>query len=642
MTPSVQRTMWQILIRIGLLTAASRSSAGAPRITTDQDTVRLVSEHLDVRVSLRQPAFVSLGVDSLGLNEWGANSLRPPAPVSPPFHVRCETNPALRLEYSRSDQTAAHPGGWRIEVAERSIRLLSRWSEAEQPEALVLEFDPHRCHVTLLGLFNKDGSIRLPAVLHFPDQGSFRVTADGGADLALGYDARRAGEGYIKVTFPPATPARPRIEYRWEVAAIHPKLSSLEGDRRLNGFRRNWLNVLQVNPRLRVLANHAASDTCAFCLYEYADIARHSPLLVGNLGALDLVRQSLDRYLAGLAGYGLPGNIAFDTAGAQPTRDPPYLDSYPSLLIAAADYVAGSRDQVWLQRQYPRLKDWGDKLLAMGADGNGLFKYPYSGNSGSWSGKGDKRPSNWWDTIGFGHEDAYANALAHRALRGLEGLSARLGRTNDVARWRTAADKLRTAYFRAFYNPATGVLAGWRSADGQLHDYYFLFVNGIAIHYGLVAEEKANAIMDRLLEKMKAVGYTRFDLGLPGNLIPVARKDYAHLERRWGGGEKEDNSDGFQIYENGGATACFAYFTLAALYDLGRREQADRLLFPMLEAFAKGAFQGQAANGRSNDWKAWDGTPWGYEGFLVDNYYALLAVLTRESLDQTGAAPARH
>jgi hypothetical protein len=332
----------------------------------------------------------------------------------------------------------------------------------------------------------------------------------------------------------------------------------------------------------------------------------------------------------------------FDTPGAEPTRDPPYLDSYPSLLIAAADYVAGSREQAWLKRQYPRLKDWGDKLLAMDHDGNGLCEYPYSGNSGSWSGRTDKRPSNWWDTIGFGHEDAYANALAYRGLRGLEDLSAKLGQIKDVTRWRAAADKLRAAYLNAFYNPATGVLAGWRSADGQLHDYYFLFVNGIAIHYGLVPEEKANDIMDRLLKKMNAVGYTRFDLGLPGNLIPVARKDYVHLDHRWGGGEKEDNSDGFQIYENGGATACFAYFTLAALYDLGRRQEADGILFPMLEAFAKGAFQGQAANGRSNDWKAWDGTPWGYEGFLVDNYYALLAVLTRDGLDQTRPSPVQH
>ena len=599
----------------------------------------MASAWLEVRPSLRQPAFVSLRLDSLGLSQWGANSLRPPAPVPVSFEVRCETNSVLGLQYRRSAQPAAHPAGWRIEVAERSLRLLSRWSEAEKPEPLVLEFDPHRCHVTLLGLFNQDGSVRLPALMHFPDQGSFRITAEGAAGLALGYDARRAGEGYVKVTFPPATAASPRIEYHWEVAAVHPKLAGLEKDQRLDGFRRNWLNILQLNPRLRVLANHAGSDSCAFCLYEYADVARHSPLLVGNLSALDLVRQSLDRYLDGLAGYGLPGNVAFDMAGAQPTHDPPYLDSYPSLLIAAADYVDGKGDLTWLRRQYLGLKKWGGELLAMDRDGNGLFQYPYSGNSGSWSGKTDKRPSNWWDTIGFGHEDAYANALAYRALRGLADLSAKLGETEDAAHWRAAAEKLRGAYFKAFYNPATGVLAGWRSADGQLHDYYFLFVNGIAIHYGLVPRQEANAIMDRLLEKLKAVGYTRFDLGLPGNLVPVARKDYVDLNPRFGGGKKEDNSDGFQIYENGGATASFAYFTLAALYDLGRRQEADRLLFPMLEAFAKGGFQGQGANGMSNDWKAWDGTPWGYEGFLVDNYYALLAVLTRQGLDHTGGWP---
>ena len=121
----------------------------------------------------------------------------------------------------------------------------------------------------------------------------------------------------------------------------------------------------------------------------------------------------------------------------------------------------------------------------------------------------------------------------------------------------------------------------------------FLFVNGIAIHYGLVPKDKANAIMDRLLAKMKEVGYTRFDLGLPGNLVSVARKDYAHKEPRFGGGRREDNADGFQRYENGGATACFAYFTLAALYDLGRREEADRMLMPMLQAFEKGEFEGQ-------------------------------------------------
>jgi len=372
-------------------------------------------------------------------------------------------------------------------------------------------------------------------------------------------------------------------------------------------------------------------------LYEYADIALHTPPLAGNLTALDLVRQSLDRYLDGMPGYGLPGYVGFDMPG-EPSQDPPFLDSYPSLLIAAFDCVAGSKDETWLAARYDGLRGWTETLLATDRDGNGLFEYAYSGNSGSWSGRADKRPSNWWDCIGFGHEDAYANALAYRALRGMQTMARHLGKSEDADRYAAAADRLRTAYADAFYNPATGVLAGWRSADGQLHDYYFLFVNGIAICYDLVPRPMANAIMDRLLAKMQEVGYTRFDLGLPGNLVCVPRQDYVHLDRRWGGGEREDNADGFQIYENGGATACFAYFTLAALYKLDRRQEAESILFPLLEALERGGFSGRAASGMTYDWKAWDGAPWGYEGFLVDNYYVLLAVLTREQLDRTGAA----
>jgi hypothetical protein len=68
----------------------------------------------------------------------------------------------------------------------------------------------------------------------------------------------------------------------------------------------------------------------------------------------------------------------------------------------------------------------------------------------------------------------------------------------------------------------------------MLDENYFLFVNGIAIHYGLVPEKEANAIMDKLMAKMKEVGFTRFDLGLPGNLVSIARADYVHHDPRWG------------------------------------------------------------------------------------------------------------
>ena len=446
----------------------------------------------------------------------------------------------------------------------------------------------------------------------------------------LDYDARRAIGPFVKISFPPATKETPRVEYRWEATAIYPKLKGIENDPRFNGFRRNWLNILQVNPRLGVLANNSASDTCASCVMEYADIALHTPELADSLKASDLIRQLLDRYIAGHAGlwFSRLDRVRRRSCGRAKIR----FSSMPIriCLIGAADYVLGSGDRAWLEKNYPALRGWAEALLATDRDGNGLFEYELSGNSGSWPPELPFRPANWWDTVGFGHEDAYSNALAYRALRGMEKWPAIWARPTMPPA--TAPPPTNSARFivKTFYNPATGVLAGWKSADGQLHDYYFLFVNGIAIHYGLVPEDQANAIMDKLLAKMKEVGYTRFDLGLPGNLIPIARKDYVHLDPRWGGGQKEDNSDGFQIYENGGATACFAYFTLAALYDLGRREEADRILFPMLDAFEKGGFQGSGPNGMTNDWKTWDGTPWGYEGFLTDNYYALLAVLVRE------------
>ncbi len=335
----------------------------------------------------------------------------------------------------------------------------------------------------------------------------------------------------------------------------------------------------------------------------------------------------MDRIIAGAIVCGMPGYTPGHEDHPQPTAD-----TWPSFLIAAEGYVSASNDQGWLATNYDHIKLWADKMLATDTNGDGLVKYIANGNSGTWpNGSPPLRPSNWWDTIGFGHEDAYANALAYRALLGMAQLSRQTGHLDDQTHYQTAADKLKAVYFETFYNPQTGVLAGWRSADGQLHDYYFPWVSGIAIHYGLVPQEKANSIMDRLLAKMNEVGYTNFALGLPGNLIPVTRKDYAHHNPRFGGGTNEDGSDAFQIYENGGATACFAYFTVAALYDLGRVQDGDRILFPMLDAFAKGDFQGFGDNQMSKDWKTWDGQPHGYEGLLNDNYYALLAVLDREA-----------
>lgn len=90
---------------------------------------------------------------------------------------------------------------------------------------------------------------------------------------------------------------------------------------------------------------------------------------------------------------------------------------------------------------------------------------------------------------------------------------------------------------------------------------------------------------------------------------PGSPRSYIDLRKRFGGPIKEDGSDGFQTCENGGATACCAYYTIQALRQLGRHNEADAILFPMQKAFEDEGLQGRGPSGMTYDWTSWDGTP---------------------------------
>ena len=274
------------------------------------------SPFMRVQLAHDQPAFVALTVDSLGKHKLSANPLRPPAKTDTAYQVR---NVGTTFEYRPAGASATTTPAWTFQFSPRQIRLRSQFSAANQPPPLVLNFNPHLNHATLLGLINDDSSVPLPALLHLPDLGTFRVTSSAGRQLALGYDALRYGEGkqgddYVRVTFPPATAALPQVDYLLEVVAIYPGSPEVARDPRFDGFRRDWLNIFQVNPRQRVLANHAASDPVAFTVFLYSSMALHTPPLAPGLTALDIVRQTVDRYLSGMKGYGMKGYTDNDYA----------------------------------------------------------------------------------------------------------------------------------------------------------------------------------------------------------------------------------------------------------------------------------------------------------------------------------------
>jgi hypothetical protein len=271
-----------------------------------------------------------------------------------------------------------------------------------------------------------------------------------------------------------------------------------------------------------------------------------------------------------------------------------------------------------------------DFLIRRDVDGDGLVEAVPSGDRGSLT--QPNRSCAWWDALNCGHKDGYTNALIFRAWCCLADLESKLGRNLEAQKYLGRARKLRENYAKVLFNPATGWLAWWRSRDGELHDYASPTLNGLAIEYGLVEPAAGRAILDRLWAKIAAAGFTRFDLGIPPMLVPVHRSDYLQPDAIGIPG-REDGTDTFGQYMNGGITAGHVLHFLAAHYVLGENERADRVLRAMLARQARGEFENgvRDASMQGIDWTTWDGKPSGYEGYLADSFRFLQAVLLREA-----------
>src|SRR5665213_13529 len=295
---------------------ASEANGGRPDL-------KFQSVMLSVEMSANQPGFVSFSVDSLGTKKLNENMMLPLAESSQLYKV------------SREDQTityrlreAKDVPLWTFEFSELGFVIRSKYSPKLSLKPLVLNFSIDS-HATLLGLLSEFGTVRLPALLHFPHHGTFHITTTA-QRITLGYDATHAEEGFVRVSFPPANADQTEIEYRCEITAIYPEAgrAGIESDPRYNAYRRDFLSMLQLNPRSRVLANNIASDACAFTVFEYSMMAVKMPALAEGLSALDILRQTLDRYVGGIRPAGMEGSADY------PDTKYDLLDTYRSLVLA--------------------------------------------------------------------------------------------------------------------------------------------------------------------------------------------------------------------------------------------------------------------------------------------------------------------
>lgn len=525
---------------------------------------------------------------------------------------------------------------WELEASQDALTMTVAGEGAgslpPQSVELVFPFDPRVTPTTVLpALWRDDGSFDAPLLISAPDFGQMllRITPAGDVhgrlegsrdehtvDLVLALPRLDATHGYSLSLSPVTLPAPAGLqdEALWHMA------------------RRGWFNAFQPSARWGeqnrpfsappgVLANNVISDPASFSLVFYADHMLWTPVLTEGISVASLVRRAAEFWLDRRT------HTSGEVVGYWDYLN--FLDSNTGPVVVAWDYVDATGDLTWLEKRIENLEFVSDFLARRDQDFDGMVEATQSGNAGTlWQ---PDRSCNWFDAVNHGYKDAYANALIYRSWRCLADLEKKLNREKQRLRYTGLADRLRAAYSKTLLNPATGWIADWRSEDGKLHDYASPVANGLAVEYGLVGREEGRRILDRLWARMQAAGFDRFDLGIPPNLEPIHKSDYLQPDG-FGCPQREDGTDSFQQYENGGITGGQILHFLAANYQAGYGEKADRVLRAMLARQQDGAFQNgvQNAGGRGIDWTTWDGKPCGYEGYLADVYYFLQAVLLRE------------
>jgi|GEM_PF-154431 len=508
---------------------------------------------------------------------------------------------------------------------------------------LIFPFDPKATSTTVLPAdWRDDGTFRLPAVLNAPDFGPMILAESSGRALAGRLEGSRAAKIVdLTLDLPEIAPGKP-VSLTLSPLLLPPP-PGLQATDLWPSARRGWLNALQPCSRWGeqdkpfssppgILGNNVISDPASISVWFYADQAFFTPEIAPGISLMPLVRRTIDYWLDQRMRRDAAGRLTGEITGYWDYGN--FLDAEASPLIAAWDYAESTGDLAWLGRRIERLELAADFLARRDVDGDGFVEATQSGDRGTLV--QPNRSCAWWDALNCGHKDGYTNALIYRAWRSLADLERKLGRTEKAAEYTQLADRLKAVYAKTLYNPKTGWLAWWKSRDGELHDYASPTLNGLAIEYGLVEPGRARQILDRLWEKMAEAGFTRFDLGVPPMLIPVHRSDYLQPDGI-GIPKREDGTDTFGWYMNGGITAGQVLHFLAAHYVLGENERADRVLRAMLERQRRGEFQNgvRDAGGQGIDWTSWDGKPTGYEGYLADSFRFLQAVLLREESFRT-------
>lgn len=608
----------------------------SPQVEDLGQTLAIRTPWYRLELDKRQPRIVSLALDSLGKGELGVNLLEAsgaypvldqPFEKTMPLGAGALTRTGNVFRYAPVEVA---PGAFE-QVAIRAEEKGFDLSLAAAAKHTVLvrgglfrfEFAANQTPTTFVGHPSKlMNYVDVPTYLAAPDFGTVYITRTD--DAAAFY--RRPSSLFPATSYAvDVTPHRPASEdglneigpqawhatLHFAVQAVEPLPELLRRDPRLKGFPRYALDMTQWRPDTGVVSNSVMSINCGLAMLFYAEQAVWAPHLEDGISPMELVGASVDQYFKGARGYMMPNLNVFSPEWKSSRETPAYL-------VISAWYVirtigGAAQAQEWL-KPMEALTDRIESHLGSG----GLV---------------DEPGKEWFDVYDFQGPDAFSNAADYRAFLCMADVETLAGRVAQAKRYSEDAARIKAVYFKTFFNPATGVLAGWKSPDGKLHDFMFPWVNGFAIYQGLVPAEQAKAILQTMLAKMDSIGFHSFQYGLPTNLIPMSPADY--FPHTSGAPTRPDGKDTWQVYMNGGATPPYEYYFIQALYQNGMKDEAERLLWPLMQSYEKGTFNAgielpgqKQRNPVGSAFYEWDGSRGRGEGYLPEDWQGLDALFT--------------
>lgn len=374
------------------------------------------------------------------------------------------------------------------------------------------------------------------------------------------------------------------------------------------GLKKSWTAGFSAfRPEFGGFSNNSISTNCHVNQHVAFDYAAFTSQASNTLIPVDLVKFSIERALMDGGGYGYHRNL--------------YMDSDPVLVSGAGRIYQLSKDKSWLEYVKPGIITALKRIINNFNPEEGMIvSKALSGNSGTyrWS-------SNSMDVVGFGHIDAYVNAWSFRAMKNGTALMKILGENNLSEKCKDIATALSENYSRQLVNPDTGWVSGWKSRDGQLHDFGFLWINAIACAFGVMDDKETRTALENLEEKRKKVFPESGYLGIPLNLLPIKETDHMLSQS-----DLYKLIPSFENYTDGALCPCFAGYYIRALSAYGLNEQASQIAFNLEKAFAAGKFHGPYGTGK--EFMTWTGADSGYEGTFGVSFSPLYAIAVQRGI----------